>query len=96
MKALNLAKLAMLLTPFVFGGGSVMASQNGDQYAYVMVTGSLIPQKIKIHSIGTKSAFPLRVYDRREIEQTGRVTTEGVLAEDPALTVIRGQPGGSR
>lgn len=96
MKAWNLAKLVMLLTPFVFAGGSVMASQNGDQYAYVMVTGSLIPQKIKIHSIGTKSAFPLRVYDRREIDQTGRVTTEDVLAQDPSLTVHRGRASGNQ
>ena len=98
MKASNLAKLAILLAPFMFSVGTALGSspENGNQYAYVMVTGSLIPQKVRIHSIGTKSAFPLRVYDRREIEHTGRVTTEDVLAQDPSLTVHRGRPTGSQ
>lgn len=75
------------------GAGTIaLADQNGDQYAYVTVTGSLIPQKVHIHPIGTKTATPIRVYNRREIDQSGRVTTEDVLAQDPSLTVTHGVP----
>src|SRR5712691_9488882 len=64
-------------------------AQFGDKY--VFVTGSLIPQKVKIKSIGTATFSPLTVYNRREIDQTGRFTTEGVLARDPSIQVrIRG------
>src|SRR2546421_9263797 len=58
-----------------------------NHYAYVMVTGSRIPQKVRIKSIGTLTNSPLRVYNRREIDQTGRCTTEEVLRQDPSLTV---------
>jgi hypothetical protein len=76
---------------------AVMASasdRDGNKYAYVTVTGSFIPQKVKIHRIGTKTASPVRVYDRQEIDQMGRFTTEDVLAEDPSINTIRGRPGG--
>jgi hypothetical protein len=65
--------------------------QFGDRY--VFVTGSMIPQKVKVKSIGTATFSPMRVYTRREINQTGRFTTEGVLAQDPDLRVISGRPG---
>jgi hypothetical protein len=77
--------------------GSVAADdRTGDQFAYVTITGSQIPQKVRIHRIGTKTASPIRVYDRREIDQSGRFTTEDVLAQDPSLHVIHGAPGGGR
>ena len=56
-------------------------------YAYVMVTGSNIPQKVKIKNIGTNTTSPIRVYDRDEIGKTGRFTTEDVLRQDPSVTV---------
>ena len=65
--------------------------QFGDKY--VFVTGSMIPQKVKVKSIGTATASPLRVYMRREIDQTGRFTTEGVLAQDPDVRVISSHAG---
>ena len=54
---------------------------------YVVLTGSYIPQKVVLRSIGTNTTDPLRIYNRNEIDKTGRVTTEGVLRLDPSLTV---------
>lgn len=60
---------------------------NDQRYAYVMVTGSNIPQKVKIKKIGTTTTSPMRNYDRNEIDKTGRFTTEEVLRTDPSLSV---------
>ena len=54
----------------------------------VFVTGSLIPQRIKLKQIGTTTVSPIRIIDRHEIDQTGRRTTAGVLLADPSLRVI--------
>ena len=68
---------------------------DNDHYAYVTVTGSNLPQKVKIKSIGTLTTSPVRVYKRREIDQTGRFTTEEVLRQDPSIRVHGfGQAGG--
>jgi hypothetical protein len=61
----------------------------------VFVTGSMIPQKVKVKSIGTATTSSVRVYKRGEIDRTGRFTTEGVLALDPAVQVRSGAPGGN-
>jgi outer membrane cobalamin receptor len=58
-----------------------------DRYAYVMVTGSNIPQKVRIKSIGTLTDSPVRVFNRREIDQTGAFNTEDVLRHDPSIQV---------
>jgi outer membrane cobalamin receptor len=60
---------------------------SNEGYAYVMVTGSNIPQKVKIKNIGTTTTSPMRNYDRDEIEKTGRFSTEEVLRTDPSLSV---------
>ena len=60
---------------------------DNDHFAYVTVTGSNIPQKVRIKPIGTLTASPIRTYDRREIDQMGRFTTEEVLRQDPSLSV---------
>jgi hypothetical protein len=54
----------------------------------VFVTGSLIPQRIKLKRIGTTTVSPIRIIDRREADQTGRQTTRGVLIADPSVRVI--------
>jgi lipid-binding SYLF domain-containing protein len=54
----------------------------------VFVTGSLIPQRIKLKPIGTTMVSPVRIIDRREIDATGRRTTRGVLIADPSVRVI--------
>ncbi|OLD71730.1 MAG: hypothetical protein AUF68_09235 [Verrucomicrobia bacterium 13_1_20CM_54_28] len=54
----------------------------------VFVTGSLIPQRIKLQPIGTTTVSPIRIIDRREIDWTGRFTTPGAFVNEPALRVI--------
>jgi hypothetical protein len=65
-------------------------------YAYVWVTGSRIPQRVVISPIGTTTFNSLTVWDRRQINQVGpgRFTTEGVLRNDPAVSVRLFHPGG--
>jgi uncharacterized membrane protein len=52
----------------------------------VFVTGSLIPQRIKLKAIGTTTVSPVRIIDRREIDSTGRRTTRGLLIADPSIS----------
>jgi hypothetical protein len=54
----------------------------------VFVTGSLIPQRIKLKRIGTATVSPIRIIDRREIDEAGRRTTQGALVSDPSVRVI--------
>jgi hypothetical protein len=54
----------------------------------IFITGSLIPQRVKLHPIGTTTVSPIRFIDRREIDKTGRRTTPGVLINEPSLRVI--------
>ena len=54
----------------------------------VFVTGSRIPKRVTVKAIGTNTTSPVRVYTREEIERTGRFTTEGILAQDPSVTII--------
>ena len=51
----------------------------------VFVTGSLIPKRIKVSRVGTPTYSPLRVIDRREIDQTGRSTTAAAVANEPSV-----------
>jgi hypothetical protein len=62
----------------------------GEHYAYVWVTGSNIPQKVKISPIGTITDSALSVWDRRQINQTGRGTAEDVLRQDPSVSIRLG------
>jgi len=54
----------------------------------IFVTGSLIPQRVQLRPIGTTTVSPVRIIDRREIDQTGRHTTPGALINEPSLRVI--------
>ena len=54
----------------------------------VFVTGSLIPQRIKLWPIGTTTVSPLRIIDRHEIDWTGRRTTAGAFVNDPSVRII--------
>jgi hypothetical protein len=51
----------------------------------IFVTGSLIPQRIKLKPVGTTTVSPVRIIDRREIDATGRRTARGVLIADPSV-----------
>jgi hypothetical protein len=54
----------------------------------VFITGSLIPQRVKVYPIGTTTVSPVRVIDRHEIDWTGRQTTPSVFINEPSLRVI--------
>ena len=54
----------------------------------VFVTGSLIPQRIKVQRVGTKTVSPIRMIDRWEIDATGRGTTPGAFVNDPSVRII--------
>jgi len=54
----------------------------------IFITGSLIPQRVKLQPIGTTTVSPIRIIDRREIDQTGRRTTPGAFVNEPSLRVI--------
>jgi hypothetical protein len=99
MKTLKLATIGASLLALAAVAGEAIASPNdqpGDRYAYVFVTGSRIPQKVKVKRIGTKTVSPLNAYNRSEIDRTGRFTTEGALeALDPSVHVISGRPSGN-
>ena len=62
--------------------------QPRDEEQLVFVTGSLIPQRIKLRPIATKTVSPVRVIDRREIDGTGRFTTPGAFVNEPAVRII--------
>ena len=54
----------------------------------VFVTGSLIPQRVKLEPIGTKTVSPVRIIDRHEIDGTGRQTTPGAFINEPSVRII--------
>ena len=54
----------------------------------IFITGSLIPQRVQLRPVGTATVSPIRIIDRREIDQTGRPTTPGALINEPSLRVI--------
>jgi hypothetical protein len=80
-----------LVSVVAVAGGTVSAQppreKSSDNYAYVFVTGSNIPQKVKIKRIGSLTTSPITAYDRDDIHKTGRFTTEEVLRQDPSLKV---------
>jgi hypothetical protein len=99
MKSAAVLLILSVLTTTAFAGGQkveqvVVPSPAAGPYAYVWVTGSRIPQRVKISPVGTTTFNSLSVWDRRQINQTGRQTTEGVLAQDPSVRVIIGHGPG--
>ena len=54
----------------------------------VFVTGSIIPQRIKLQPIGTTTVSPIRIIDRHEIDEAGRRTTPGAFVVDPSVRII--------
>jgi len=73
-------------------GDRVYRDRDGSHYVYLKVTGSLIPQKVKVTPFSgiVDTTSPLTIWDRQRIDATGRVTLEGVLAQDPSIR-IRGR-----
>jgi hypothetical protein len=54
----------------------------------IFITGSLIPQRVKLQPIGTTTVSPIRIIDRHEIDQTGRRTTPSAFVVDPSVRII--------
>ena len=54
----------------------------------IFITGSLIPQRVKLQPIGTTTVSPIRFIDRHEIDWTGRQTTPGAFVNDPSVRII--------
>ena len=91
---------SVLLGVALFSGAAFADSTYGpvskkrkSEVKYVFVTGSNIPKKVKVKAIGTTTASQLRVYNRDEIDRTGRYTTAGVLRLDPSVRVVGGRGG---
>ncbi len=92
-----IAKSAAILIATSMAAGTVLADPTANQAPKhkqkveertVFVTGSLIPQRIKLQPIGTTTVSPLRIIDRHEIDWTGRQTTAGAFVNDPSVRVI--------
>jgi hypothetical protein len=82
---------ASVMAGSVLGGSPARKdSERKEQFEErtVFVTGSLIPQRVKVRRIGTNTVSPVRIIDRREIDGTGRQTTPGALINDPSVRII--------
>ena len=90
MKSAVVLLLASTVATSVFAGSQnnqVQVTQNrSERYAYVWVTGSRIPQKVKISPVGTLTQSPLSEYDRRQINQTRAGTVQQALSNEPSLS----------
>ena len=90
MKSATVLLLVSTVAASVFAGSQsnqVQAMQNGgERYAYVWVTGSRIPQKVKISPIGTLTQSPLSEHDRRQINWTRGGTVREALQNEPSLS----------
>jgi hypothetical protein len=96
VKTLISSSTTILIVASMFAG-MVLAEPTGNQASKrkqkveertVFVTGSLIPQRVKLQPIGTKTVSPIRIIDRHEIDWTGRPTTPGALINDPSVRII--------
>ena len=68
---------------------SAILDQNEEE-RYVMVTGSHLPQKVRLKSIGTTTPYNVRIYTQRELESTGRQTVgEALSVLDPSIQLSR-------
>jgi hypothetical protein len=62
-------------------------NQKGEEQA-VFITGSLIPQRVKVLPIGTLTVSPVRIIDRHEIDWIARPTTPGAFINEPSVRII--------
>jgi hypothetical protein len=93
MRTLSSAGVASVIAATLLAGAAFAGKPASEQKRQVsegtiFVTGSLIPQRIKPKAIGTTTASPVRIIDRREIDATGRRTTRGVLIADPSVRAV--------
>jgi hypothetical protein len=91
MKSATVLLLVSTMAASVFAGSQnnqVQVMQNGGEMgsAYVWVTGSRIPQKVKISPIGTLTQSPLSEHDRRQINWTRGGTVRQALGNEPSVS----------
>jgi hypothetical protein len=95
MKISKLIKTAGLVSILAVAGAALAGPPRVEKvvpikgqpgYAYVWVTGSRIPQKVKISPIGTLTHSPLSEYDRRQINWTRGGTVQQALGNEPSLS----------
>ena len=95
MKISKLIKTAGLVSILAVAGTSLAGPQRVEKvvpvkgqpgYAYVWVTGSRIPQKVKISPVGTLTHSPLSEYDRRQLNWTRGGTVQQALGNEPSLS----------
>jgi hypothetical protein len=89
MKSLAALLILSVVATTAFGGPQRIEQappQKGERYAYVWVTGSRIPQKVKISPIGTPSFSALSEWDRRQINQTRGGTVRQALGNEPSVS----------
>jgi len=84
------AAVLLLVAAGAFAGpqsNQVQVTQNNaERYAYVWVTGSRIPQKVKISPMGTLTQSPLSEYDRRQVNWTRGGTVQQALGNEPSVS----------
>jgi hypothetical protein len=61
--------------------------EQSEEERVVYLTGSNIPQKVKVKSIGTDSARNVRIFTQAELLSTGRPTVGEALALDPSIQI---------
>jgi hypothetical protein len=92
-----IAKSAAILIATSMVAGTALADPTTNQTSErkqkveeraIFVTGSLIPQRVKLQPIGTKTVSPIRFIDRHEIDWIGRPTTPGAFINDPSVRII--------
>ena len=90
MKSAIVLLLVSTVATSMFAGSQnsqVQVTQNrGEHYAYVWVTGSRVPQKVKISPIGTLTQSPLSEYDRRQVNWTRAGTVRQALGNEPSVS----------
>ena len=90
MKSAAVLLLVSAVATSAFAGpqnNQVQVTQNrGERYAYVWVTGSRVPQKVKISPIGTLTESPLSEHDRRQINWTRGGTVQEALSNEPSVS----------
>lgn len=86
--ALVLSGATLLADPPVRGHARQQSTASDQPEKAVLITGSLIPKRVKVRPIGTTTVSPLRVIDRSEIDQTGHPTTPAALINEPAVNII--------
>ena len=93
----SIAKTAAILLATSMFAGTVLAdpkvkqdsnhNQKVEEQA-VFITGSLIPQRVKVVPIGTLTVSPVRIIDRHEIDWIARPTTPGAFINEPSVRII--------